>query len=173
MILPCRFVTCDYANQAPYLLHPAPLLNGVEDPAGPRLTGNEIDTDSPINGGLNPQSGQMEISFSFQTGDGPSGSDTWAKLTEEYLQQQIAITLDSEVISAPVIQGVTPYGSATSITGQFTQEEAQSLANNLRYGALPLSFTGEDGNRVVPPKSCHHPWVRPLLKQVLSPVSSA
>lgn len=150
------FVTCDYANQAPYLLHPAPLLNGVEDPAGPRLTGNEIDTDSPINGGLNPQSGQMEISFSFQTGDGPSGSDTWAKLTEEYLQQQIAITLDSEVISAPVIQGVTPYGSATSITGQFTQEEAQSLANNLRYGALPLSFTGEDGEsggttEIVPP----------------------
>jgi preprotein translocase subunit SecD len=150
------FVTCDYANQTPYLLHPAPLLNGVEDPAGPRLTGNEIDTDSPINGGLNPQSGQMEISFSFQTGDGPSGSDTWAKLTEEYLQQQIAITLDSEVISAPVIQGVTPYGSATSITGQFTQEEAQSLANNLRYGALPLSFTGEDGEsggttEIVPP----------------------
>src|SRR5699024_2599523 len=150
------FVTCDYANQAPYLLHPAPLLNGVEDPAGPRLTGNEIDTDSPINGGLNPQSGQMEISFSFQTGDGPSGSDTWAKLTEEYLQQQIAITLDSEVISAPVIEGVTPYGSATSITGQFTQEEAQSLANNLRYGALPLSFTGEDGEsggttEIVPP----------------------
>src|SRR5699024_11676183 len=142
--------------QAPYLLEPAPLLAGIEDPEGTRLTGNEIDTDSPINGGLNPQSGQMEISFSFQTGDGPSGSDTWAKLTEEYLQQQIAITLDSEVISAPVIEGVTPYGSATSITGQFTQEEAQSLANNLRYGALPLSFTGVDGEsggttEIVPP----------------------
>lgn len=139
------FVTCDYDNQAPYLLEPAPLLAGIEDPEGTRLTGNEIDTNSPINGGLNSQTGQMEISFSFQTGDGPTGSDTWAKLTDEYLQKQIAITLDSAVISAPVIQGVTPYGSATSITGQFTQEQAQSLANNLRYGALPLSFTGEDG----------------------------
>ena len=49
------------------------------------------------------------------------------------------------MISAPVIQGVTPYGSTTSITGQFSQEEAQELANNLRYGALPLSFVGEDG----------------------------
>ena len=150
------FVTCDYDNQAPYLLEPAPLLAGIEDPEGTRLTGNEIDTNSPINGGLNSQSGQMEISFSFQTGDGPTGSDTWAKLTEEYLQKQIAITLDSAVISAPVIQGVTPYGSATSITGQFTQEQAQSLANNLRYGALPLSFTGEDGEsggttEIVPP----------------------
>lgn len=150
------FVTCDYDNQAPYLLEPAPLLAGIEDPEGTRLTGNEIDTNSPINGGLNSQSGQMEISFSFQTGDGPTGSDTWAKLTDEYLQKQIAITLDSAVISAPVIQGVTPYGSATSITGQFTQEQAQSLANNLRYGALPLSFTGEDGEsggttEIVPP----------------------
>ncbi|HJG64426.1 MAG TPA: protein translocase subunit SecD [Corynebacterium stationis] len=150
------FVTCDYDNQAPYLLEPAPLLVGIEDPEGTRLTGNEIDTNSPINGGLNSQSGQMEISFSFQTGDGPTGSDTWAKLTDEYLQKQIAITLDSAVISAPVIQGVTPYGSATSITGQFTQEQAQSLANNLRYGALPLSFTGEDGEsggttEIVPP----------------------
>ncbi|APT94920.1 preprotein translocase subunit SecD [Corynebacterium stationis] len=150
------FVTCDYDNQAPYLLEPVPLLAGIEDPEGTRLTGNEIDTNSPINGGLNSQSGQMEISFSFQTGDGPTGSDTWAKLTDEYLQKQIAITLDSAVISAPVIQGVTPYGSATSITGQFTQEQAQSLANNLRYGALPLSFTGEDGEsggttEIVPP----------------------
>ena len=150
------FVTCDYDNQAPYLLEPAPLLAGIEDPEGTRLTGNEIDTNSPINGGLNSQTGQMEISFSFQTGDGPTGSDTWAKLTDEYLQKQIAITLDSAVISAPVIQGVTPYGSATSITGQFTQEQAQSLANNLRYGALPLSFTGEDGEsggttEIVPP----------------------
>ena len=150
------FVTCDYDEQAPYLLEPAPLLSGVEDPDGPRLTGNEIDTKSPINGGLNSQSGQMEISFSFQTGDGPTGSDTWAKLTQEYLEKQIAITLDSAVISAPVIQGVTPYGSATSITGQFTQEQAQNLANNLRYGALPLSFTGEDGEsggttEIVPP----------------------
>ena len=150
------FVTCDYDNQAPYLLEPAPLLAGIEDPEGTRLTGNEIDTNSPINGGLNSQTGQMEISFSFETGDGPTGSDTWAKLTDEYLEKQIAITLDSAVISAPVIQGVTPYGSATSITGQFTQEQAQSLANNLRYGALPLSFTGEDGEsggttEIVPP----------------------
>lgn len=139
------FVTCDYAQGTPYILEPAPLLNGVEDPEGTRLTGNEIDTDSPINGGLNPQTGQMEISFAFQTGDGPNGSQTWAELTQERLQQQIAITLDSAVISAPVIQSPTPVGSATSITGDFTQEEATSLANNLRYGALPLSFTGENG----------------------------
>ncbi|ERS56232.1 MULTISPECIES: protein translocase subunit SecD [unclassified Corynebacterium] len=139
------FVTCDYDNGTPYVLEPAPLLNGVEDEDGTRLTGNEIDTNSPINGGLNPQSGQMEISFSFKTGDGPNGSQTWADLTRDHLNDQIAITLDSAVISAPVIQGATPYGSATSINGDFSQEEANNLANNLRYGALPLSFAGENG----------------------------
>lgn len=138
-------VACDPSTGQVYLLDPAPLLSGVEDPEGPRLTGNEIDTDRPITGGFNQQSGQMEISFAFKTDGENNGSDTWASLTAQYLQAQIAITLDSQVISAPVIQSATPFGSATSITGQFTQEEAQELANNLRYGALPLSFAGEDG----------------------------
>lgn len=138
-------VACDYSNQQPYILNPAPLLDGIEDPKGTRLTGNEIDNNAPIQGGLNSQTGQMEINFAFKTGDGPNGSQTWATLTQEYLQKQVAITLDSAVISAPVIQGATPVGSATSITGDFTQEEAQNLANNLRYGALPLSFTGANG----------------------------
>ncbi|MDO5031749.1 protein translocase subunit SecD [Corynebacterium sp.] len=139
------FVTCDYSSKQNYILGPSPLLEGITDPKGTRLTGNEIDTNAPINGGLNPQTGQMEITFAFRNGDGPNGSQTWAKLTQENLQKQVAITLDSGVISAPVIQGATPVGSATSITGDFTQEEAQSLANNLRYGALPLSFTGANG----------------------------
>ncbi|MDN6552049.1 MAG: protein translocase subunit SecD [Corynebacterium flavescens] len=140
-----QFVTCDYSNQTHYILDPAPLLDGITDENGTRLTGNEIDTNSPINSGLNGQTGQMEISFAFKTGDGPNGAQTWANLTQEYLQKQVAITLDSAVISAPQIQGVTPVGSATSITGDFSQEEATSLANNLRYGALPLSFTGANG----------------------------
>lgn len=153
-------VACDYSQDRPYILDPAPLLEGIEDPNGTRLTGSEIDTKSPINGGLNPETGQMEIGFSFKTGDGPSGSATWAKLTKEYLHKQVAITLDSGVISAPQIQGATPYGSATSITGDFSQEEARSLANNLRYGALPLSFVGEDGEpggttETVPPSLGH------------------
>ncbi len=138
-------VTCEPGTGQVYLLDPAPLLSGITDEDGPRLTGNEIDTDRPITGGFNPDSGQMEINFAFKTDGANSGSQTWADLTRDYLQQQVAITLDSRVISAPVIQSATPFGSATSITGNFTQESAAELANNLRYGALPLSFAGEDG----------------------------
>lgn len=133
-------VACDASSGQTYLLAPSPKLVG-ENPEGERLTGAQIDTDRPISGGLNPQTGQMEIGFAF----GGAGAQTWQQLTTEHLREQVAITLDSQVISAPVIQSPTPAGSATSITGQFTQQEAQDLANNLRYGALPLSFAGEDG----------------------------
>ncbi|PRQ11999.1 protein translocase subunit SecD [Corynebacterium sp. 13CS0277] len=141
-------VACDANGVGKYVLDAVPLLVGQTDPVeGKRLTGNEIDTNRPISGGLNPQTGQMEINFSFKSGSGDEGGATWYQVTSEYLNRQIAITLDSEVISAPVIQSPTPTGSGTSITGQFTQQEATELANNLRYGALPLSFAGENGER--------------------------
>ncbi|MBA1837048.1 protein translocase subunit SecD [Corynebacterium sp. zg912] len=138
-------VACDPTSGQALLLDEVPLLDGVTEADGPRLTGEQIDTSRSITGGFNPQSSQMEISFAFSQAGQPNGSETWARLTSEMLQKQIAITLDSQVISAPVIQGATPVGSATSITGNFTQEEAENLANNLRYGALPLSFAGENG----------------------------
>ena len=138
-------VSCDPTSGQPLLLDEVPLLTGVTDADGPRLTGEQIDTNRAITGGFNPQSSQMEISFAFSQAGEPNGSETWAHLTSEMLQKQIAITLDSQVISAPVIQSPTPVGSATSITGNFTQEEAEGLSNNLRYGALPLSFAGENG----------------------------
>lgn len=138
-------VACDSNSGQPLLLDQVPLLQGVTDEDGPRLTGEQIDTTRPISGGYNPQSSQMEISFAFSQSGDVNGSSTWAALTSEMIGKQIAITLDSQVISAPVIQGATPVGSATAITGDFTQEEAEGLANNLRYGALPLSFAGENG----------------------------
>ncbi len=47
--------------------------------------------------------------------------------------------LDGKVISAPTVNGSIPNGQA-EISGNFTQKSAQSLANSLKYGALPLRF---------------------------------
>ncbi|WP_254185550.1 protein translocase subunit SecD [Nocardioides panacis] len=55
-------------------------------------------------------------------------------------QKQFAIVLDGKVISAPTVNGVIPNGQA-EISGNFSQTEAQTLANSLKYGALPLKFT--------------------------------
>lgn len=140
-------IACDDQGQK-HVLEPAPLLLGETDEVhGKRMTGNEIDSNRQIAGGLNSQTGQMEINFSFKSDNNEKGGATWADITQKYLQRQVAITLDSHVISAPVIKNPTPAGSATSITGDFTQQQAQELANNLKYGALPLSFAGENGER--------------------------
>ncbi|MER6626744.1 protein translocase subunit SecD [Streptomyces sp. NPDC000987] len=54
-------------------------------------------------------------------------------------QNQFAIVLDGNVVSDPRVNEALTGGNA-EISGSFTQEEAQSLANMLKYGALPLTF---------------------------------
>jgi preprotein translocase subunit SecD len=59
-------------------------------------------------------------------------------------QEQFAIVLDKKVISAPVVNSPITTGQAIiqgSSANPFTQESASSLANSLKYGALPLSFS--------------------------------
>jgi len=139
------FVTCDTQGQV-QVLGPAPVLEGSKPgPDAKYLTGAMIDGSAPITGGLNPQTTQMAISFKFKTGKETPGGETWYKFGQQMLQQQVAITLDSKVLSAPVIQEPTPPGNVSQITGDFSEKEAQDIANNLRYGALPISFVGENG----------------------------
>lgn len=54
-------------------------------------------------------------------------------------QNQFAIVLDGEVISAPSVSSAIPGGRA-EISGNFNQKSATELANVLKYGALPLAF---------------------------------
>jgi preprotein translocase subunit SecD len=54
-------------------------------------------------------------------------------------QNQFAIVLDSQVISAPSVSAAIPGGRA-EISGSFSQKSATELANVLKYGALPLAF---------------------------------
>lgn len=62
-------------------------------------------------------------------------------------QNQFGIVLDKRVISAPVSRAVITDGNA-SITGNFTQETAKTLADQLKFGALPLSFQVQSQERI-------------------------
>ena len=53
---------------------------------------------------------------------------------------RFAIMLDGKVLSAPISQAVISDGKP-QITGNFTEQEAKALADQLKYGALPISFT--------------------------------
>jgi preprotein translocase subunit SecD len=53
---------------------------------------------------------------------------------------QVAIVLDSEVLSAPTVQAPSFGRGDIVIAGSFTEEEAKDLAVALRYGSLPTSL---------------------------------
>ncbi|SHI65831.1 protein translocase subunit secF [Hymenobacter daecheongensis DSM 21074] len=78
------------------------------------------------------QGGRPEVSMQMN----PSGGSKWQKLTAANIGRQVAIVLDDYVYSAPVVQAEIAGGNS-SISGNFTIEEAQDLSNVLKAGKLP------------------------------------
>ncbi|MBG0817049.1 protein translocase subunit SecD [Planomonospora sp. ID82291] len=120
-----QFVGCDQDGSAKYILEKA------------AVTGTAIDS---ATSGVEPSTGEWLVQLSFK-GQGP---DQWSKVTttafnSEAPRNQVAMVLDGVVISAPVIQEPITGGRA-QISGSFTQVTATELANQLKYGALPLKF---------------------------------
>jgi preprotein translocase subunit SecD len=122
-------ITCD-ADGAKYLLSAA-MIQGTQ------LTKAEA--------GIPQSQVQWVVDLTFDK----TARETFAEVTRTIVnatspitgqQKQFAIVLDGQVLSAPVVNGVIPNGQA-QISGDFTQTEAQTLANSLKYGALPLTFT--------------------------------
>jgi preprotein translocase subunit SecD len=100
------------------------------------LTGAYLTTASvQFNGGSTLQS-QPVVQVTFNK----EGTDLFAKITEENTGKQLAIFLDGNLISAPVIQERIPSGTAI-ISGRFSAVEAKSLADNLNLGALPVPIS--------------------------------
>lgn len=77
---------------------------------------------------------------------GNDESQRFATFTSTHLQQPMAIVLDGQVLSAPIIQAALTTGG--QITGNFTQQRAQELALQLRYGALPVPLRVESIEQV-------------------------
>ena len=76
--------------------------------------------------------GGNEISMTMNN----EGAREWKRITGENVGKCIAIVLDDLVYSAPVVNGEIA-GGRSSITGDFTLEEAKDLANILKSGKLP------------------------------------
>jgi SecD/SecF fusion protein len=76
--------------------------------------------------------GRVEVSMSMNS----EGAKIWKRLTGDNIGNQIAIVLDDYVYSAPNVNSEIPTGQS-SISGNFTIEEAQDLANVLKAGKLP------------------------------------
>jgi preprotein translocase subunit SecD len=124
-----------------------PLITCEPNPAGGytakyilgpvELDGSSID-DATF--GLNTQNNTWEVQLRFDA----AGTETFAAVSQRLFGaqsplDQFAFVLDGEVISAPRMNGLITDGRP-AISGSFTQESAKVLADQLKYGALPLSF---------------------------------
>ena len=102
------------------------------------------DGKAPIDGGVVTDA---RVSYG-NTGGSPSvsmsmnaeGANVWARMTKDNIGKQIAIVLDGMVYSYPTVNTEITGGSS-EISGNFTLEEAEDLANVLKSGKLPAPAT--------------------------------
>jgi preprotein translocase subunit SecD len=124
-------ITCDEFGFYKYIL-------------GPVEMGGETITDAVAQIGATStgaSTGQWVVQITLDN----DGTKTFGEISSRMYGQpepsnMFAFVLDSTVISAPTMNGLILDGRP-SISGNFTQESAQTLANQLKFGALPIGFT--------------------------------
>ncbi|NPV37840.1 MAG: protein translocase subunit SecD [Brevinematales bacterium] len=84
---------------------------------------------------MNPTTGQPVVSFTLTI----EGAEIFADVTRQNVGRRLAIVLDGRVKSAPVINSEIP-GGRGEISGRFTYQETEFLANILKAGALPVKL---------------------------------
>ncbi len=148
---------------------PAALDNLVDDPAkplvtcsadgttkyvlGPVVVSGDTITDATAGYATNSQgqvTSEVEIALSFNS----EGAKEYADISRTMValpspQNQMATVLDGKVIVAPYFRSAITDGRA-SITGGFTLEQARTLADQLKFGALPMSFTLQTSTDISP-----------------------
>ena len=90
---------------------------------------------------------QSGIGYDVRLNLNSEGLNTWSAYTAANVGKQSAFVLDAKVVSAPTINGAITT-NPTLITGSFSQAQAASLAESLKYGSLPLSFTQSEAQTV-------------------------
>mgnify|MGYP002741792871 FL=1 len=110
------------------------------DLSGDVVTSAKADVDHNRLGSAEPQ-----VSMTMNQ----EGAQIWARLTKESIGRSIAIVLDGVVYSAPNVNNEITGGNS-SITGNFTIEEANDLANVLNSGKMETSVVIEQENVVGP-----------------------
>lgn len=133
-------VTCDSTRTVKYVLGPV------------EVSGENI-VDA-TNGVVTTQSGAstgtwaVNLVFDDQgTKDFATVSTRLYGLSGQAPRDQFAFVLDGAVLSAPSMNGVITDGRP-QITGSFDQESSKALADQLKFGALPLSFTVQSSDTI-------------------------
>lgn len=131
-------VACDFEMGAKYILGPM------------EISGDQID--SADHGTSQTPTGvsanQWVVNITFESEGAEAFREVTQRLTGmESPQNQFAILLDGQIVSAPASQAVITDGRA-QISGDFDEERAAQLAEQLEYGALPISFEVESEQQI-------------------------
>jgi preprotein translocase subunit SecD len=123
-------VTCDESQFSKYVLGPVEVAG--------------LNISDAFSGTITTQTGASTNDWAVNLEFDAVGTEAFSTVTSRLFgspspQNQFAITLDGVVITAPAAQAVITNGRA-QITGNFTQESATVLADQLKYGALPIGF---------------------------------
>lgn len=131
----------------------------VDDPAKPLVTCDDFlfnkyilgpvevrgeNISDAFAGTITTQTGASTNTWAVNLEFDPEGTTAFGSVTQRLFglttpQNQFAIVLDGYIITAPATQAVITNGQA-QITGSFTQETSTILADQLKYGALPIGF---------------------------------
>lgn len=132
-------VTCSVDGQAKYILGPAEVL-GSE-------VSNATSGQQQTQGG---STGIWEVRLDFNAKGTKAFGDVTSRLVSlEPPRNQFAIVLDNQVISAPRTLAALTAGNA-SITGSFTAASSKVLADQIKFGALPMSFELQTQDTISP-----------------------
>lgn len=134
-------ITCDREKQLKYMLSPVAFPGTVVTDANQQQLSNGMG---------------YGVGLKFDSKGAKDFADATTYLcSQQDPRNQFAIVLDGKVISAPRLNGskggqcpIT--AGEAQITGNFTMESADDLANVLKYGALPLSFDVSSVDTVSP-----------------------
>lgn len=131
-----------------YMLGPSPLIINQADYPDERVTGEIVSTAAA--------NFRVDLGWfvSVDLKSGSPGADDFNALagtcfarTAECPTGQIAIAIDGQVESAPVVNS-PDLGQTVQITGNFSESEAKDLALVLRFGSLPVELTAQESRTV-------------------------
>jgi preprotein translocase subunit SecD len=133
-------VTCSSDGRTKYVLGPAEV-------EGPQIT----DASSGLKPGLNGvPTGEYEVRIDFNG----EGKAAFCDMTSRIIslpspQNESAMVLDNRVLSAPIPEQALCAGKV-SVTGSFTAASSKVLADQLKFGALPMSFDLQTQDTITP-----------------------
>jgi preprotein translocase subunit SecD len=131
-------ITCDVTGTEKFILGPV------------EVEGANISDAS--NGTVQTQTGASTNTWAVNLDFDGAGTQAFADVTQRLFplaapRNQFAITLDGFVITAPATQAVITGGSA-QITGSFDRDSSKVLADQLKYGSLPIGFEVESQENI-------------------------